>query len=169
MRLVTGKELCALIGVKTLASLTRAEKMGRIKSIMQDGKKMYDADTAVGEYLNNRTESAIKHSLREPQVSEDVSEADGLLTISDADRLKKTYEGRLAKVKYETEIGKLVPIDEVAQVVENEYALVRTRLRAIASKLAPVVALEDNEKKCRQLISDAVEDCLKELSGYGGK
>jgi hypothetical protein len=176
MNLVTGKQLADIIGVAP-AQVYRASTLGRVKYTIVDGVKMYDADTQVDAYWSNRTEGTIRNDFKETSkpadvpmlTAEQINDAltSNLLSISDADRLKKTYEGKLAKLKFETEEGKLVAIDEVAKVVENEYALVRARFRSISSKLAPLVALEDSEKRCRALIEQAVEDCLKELSSYG--
>jgi hypothetical protein len=176
MNLVTGTKLAEIIGVAPQQVYVAAKK-GRVKFVEIDGNRMYDADTQVDAYWANRTEATMNTAYKEtshpkdkPMITiDDINEAltRDLLSITDADRLKKTYEGKLAKLKFETEEGRLVPIEDVAKVVENEYALVRSRTRAIASKLAPLVALEDSEKKCRALIEQAVEDCLKELSAYG--
>ena len=84
--------------------------------------------------------------------------------INEADLLEKIYKGLLAKQKYEESAGKVVPIDEVAAVVDLEYSRVRARLLGIASKLAPEVALTDDEGQCRALIEAAVVDALTELT-----
>lgn len=78
--------------------------------------------------------------------------------------VRETYAARLLKLEYEERIGKLVPIQDVASAVESEYSRVRARLLGIASKLAPDVALTDDEGKCRALIEAAIVDALKELT-----
>lgn len=182
---VTGQKLAELLSERegkyvNPALVSMAKKKGRIKTEKVNGKELYDADTQVDAYFNNRCQMTIRKDLIVDKPKETISidsltneqiesliQSDGLLSITDADRLKKTYEGKLAKLKFETEEGKVVAIDEVAKTVENEYSLVRARLRAISSTLAPMLALEDSEKKCRAIIDEAVEDCLKELSAYG--
>ena len=168
MKLVTAPELAKICDVH-VQNIYVASRSGRIKAfISETGKKMYDPVTAKADFFNNRKDNLVPPKDRKPEPEPDDTEIpeDGLLTIKDAERLEKTYKGKLAKLKYEQELGLVVPIDEVAATVEQEYTLVRTRMRAISAKLASQVALEDDEKKCRKIIEDAIEDALKELSSY---
>lgn len=170
MNLVSAPELAKLCDVH-VQNIYVATRNGRIKAfITETGKKMYDPVTAKADFFNNRKDNLVPPKDRKPTPDDVADESDipedGLLTIKDAERLEKTYKGKLAKLKYEQELGLVVPIDEVAATVEQEYTLVRTRMRAISAKLASQVALEDDEKKCRKIIEEAIEDALKELSSY---
>lgn len=91
-------------------------------------------------------------------------DANGLPNLNRATATEKYYKALKAKLDYEEAAGKLVSIDSVAKIVEQEYSRVRARLLAIPSKLAPEVALIEDVSLCRSQIEAAVLDALAELS-----
>lgn len=91
-------------------------------------------------------------------------DGEGKTTYNEAAATEKHYKAQLARIEYEERIGALVPIVNVSQEVEREYARVRARLLAIPSKLAPDVALTDDVAACRSLIEAAITDALNELA-----
>lgn len=89
---------------------------------------------------------------------------DNAPNLNRATALEKHYKAKLAKLAYEEKAGTMVRIEAVAEVVDREYSRVRARLLAIASKLAPEVALSDDVAACRTAIELAVNDALSELA-----
>lgn len=190
MNLVNGSQLAKLLNVSPVA-ISKAARVGRITVHERDGKKLFDADTAAAELAANSqpgkkrdhklggrppkdsskqsapaaTAVASKPTVREvPEGESGEASLENPTTITQADLVEKIYKGKLARLKYEEAVGELVRIDEVAATVATEYSRVRARLLGIASKLAPDVALTDDESKCRALIEGAIVDALKELS-----
>lgn len=94
----------------------------------------------------------------------DSGEPGGEINYNRANAREKYYKAELARLEFEQKIGTLVPIAAVAKEVEKEYGRVRNRLLAIASKLAPEVALIEDVGSCRALIEEAVVDALNELT-----
>ena len=57
-----------------------------------------------------------------------------------------------------------VPVEAALAVVARDYAAVRSRLLALPSKVAPIVATMDDAEAVRELLADAVEEALAELA-----
>ena len=87
----------------------------------------------------------------------------------------QTYEGarlrrwlalaELAEIELHKEKSKLVPAAIVKKTVAEEYAVVRKKLSAIASRIAPQLYAEDDLKKCEEIVDDAINEALIELRG----
>jgi phage terminase Nu1 subunit (DNA packaging protein) len=69
----------------------------------------------------------------------------------------------LAQLEYDRESGKVVEIASVADVVKREYAVVRTALFGLGSRVAPRLALMDHPEEIEALIVDEVNDILEAL------
>ena len=57
-----------------------------------------------------------------------------------------------------------VPVDQALAVMARDYAACRSRLLALPSKVAPLVATIDDAEAVRELLADAVEEALAELT-----
>jgi hypothetical protein len=57
-----------------------------------------------------------------------------------------------------------VAVEHAAGVMSRDYASCRSRLLALPSKLAPLVVVMDDVEAVRQVLADAVEEALAELS-----
>lgn len=60
--------------------------------------------------------------------------------------------------------GELIPIGEVASVVERQYSVVRATIRTLPSKLAKTLSLISDPHEVHALLSEAVDECLVELT-----
>lgn len=170
-----------------IGRITSYAEDGTPKQFEPGATNLFDADTAAAELAANSQQGKRRdHKLggrprndgtptrqntdkpvamvKAGQPPEGAVVTDDPKNINEADLLEKKYKGLLARLKYEEAIGKLVPIDEVAAVVDQEYSRVRARLLAIPSKLAPELALADDESQCRALVEAAVADALNELT-----
>ncbi len=74
-------------------------------------------------------------------------------------------KGRLLELKAKVEAGKFVDGDEVKVAAFNKARIVRDALVNIASRLAPLVAAEGDERACFDLIDREIRQALEELAG----
>lgn len=82
---------------------------------------------------------------------------------------KLAAEAELAEMERDERRGQLIPISVVERVVSEEYAAVRAKLLSLPGKLAPLVAIEDDEVTCRDLIERGVTEALDELARDAGE
>jgi hypothetical protein len=84
--------------------------------------------------------------------------------VEEAKARKLAAEAELAEITLAKARRELVAIDAVAQAVGDEYAAVRAKLLSLPTKLAPLVAIEEREAACRDLIERGITEALNELS-----
>lgn len=102
------------------------------------------------------------------RLGSDLAELSGadLPTILLKARTKTEVEkGKLLELKAKVEAGKFVDADEVNVAAFNKARIVRDALLNIASRLAPLVAAESNERACFDLIDREIRQALEELAG----
>jgi hypothetical protein len=93
---------------------------------------------------------------------------------ADARERREHYEAEKARMDYEERCGRLVPVEQVTQAVAQAAAVLRQRLEALPDQLAPVVAAEPDEQRCRGLLAEQIEALLADLAhgfslaGQGG-
>jgi len=74
-------------------------------------------------------------------------------------------KGKLLELNAKVEAGKFVDADEVKVAAFNRARIVRDALINIASRLAPLVAAESDERACFDLIDQEVRQALEDLAG----
>lgn len=74
-------------------------------------------------------------------------------------------KGKLLELKAKVEAGRFVDADEVKVAAFNKARVVRDALVNLASRLAPLVAAESDERTCFDLIDREVRQALEELAG----
>lgn len=88
--------------------------------------------------------------------------------FDDAKARKMAAEAELAEIELATKRGELVPVSVAITRVVDEYTAVRSKLLAIPSKMAPLVAAESAEAVCRALLLQIITEALNELVGSSG-
>lgn len=73
-------------------------------------------------------------------------------------------QGDLAELELARERREVVPIDEVAGAVSEEYSAVRARLLAIPNGIAMNLAADATPAGCRATVAAAIADALRELT-----
>lgn len=91
-------------------------------------------------------------------VSADYHEERSRLTKAQADK---------AELEAAVMAGKLVEVEQLTQAWEGMLSSMRAKLLAIPSKLAPVVADEDEPGVVQDLIDNYMREALEELASYG--
>lgn len=77
---------------------------------------------------------------------------------------KERAEAEIREMKASSLRKELVPIEDVATVVEKEYAAVRAAMLALPSKVSQEIASMDDVLKIKILLEDNVNEALAELS-----
>jgi phage terminase Nu1 subunit (DNA packaging protein) len=83
-------------------------------------------------------------------------------------RLTKA-QADMAEMEAEEMSGDLVRRSEVVQEWQNILMDMKSKLMAMPSKAATLVADEENPAVCQQILDKMVREALQELSGYVGK
>lgn len=85
----------------------------------------------------------------------------------DAAKLRKmTAEADLAEMDAAVKRGELVPINDVAAAVADQFSACRAKLFSLPVKLAPVVAAASDANEVRDLLEGAMREAVDELIGY---
>ena len=114
------------------------------------GREVLLNTAAIAQFL----EDDLKTRLANTPAAENIDQA----------RVRKiSADAALAELQLQRERGEVVNIEDVAKTVGEEYAAVRAKLLAIPTKLAPRIAIEDNEAACRDLIEREITEALNEL------
>lgn len=95
----------------------------------------------------------------------DVQDEDG--TTYNLERAKAVdmhYRAISRQAAARRELGQLVPVDLVADAVEEDYQRVRSRLDSVPSRVSVQAAAEADSSVVRALIAKAISDALENLS-----
>jgi hypothetical protein len=84
--------------------------------------------------------------------------------LPEAIRIKENYNALLKQLEYEREAGLVVEVADVAKVVGEEYAKVRTRLLSIPSNYAAQVHRCKTISDVNDMMERAIVEALEELT-----
>jgi hypothetical protein len=84
-------------------------------------------------------------------------------------RQREIAQARLAQIEADRAAGLVVPIAEVADAVRGEYAIVRTGLLGMASKLAHRLAVATTPEACGALVDAEARSILETLTADAPK
>ena len=96
--------------------------------------------------------------LRERKLSEAV------VSLDEARQRKLAAEAELAEIELAKARADVVRIDDVARQWDAILSGVRTRLLALPTKVAPMVAVENDQSIVKEMIEDGVYSALGELA-----
>ena len=93
-----------------------------------------------------------------------------LMTKAEAEQVKENYLALQRRLEYEKAAGELVPVDEAAQKVAEEYAAVRSNLLSLPTKLAPHIAQKTggDANQIRENLAEGITRALEELTHDAG-
>lgn len=80
--------------------------------------------------------------------------------------MREKYMAKMAKLEFERESGKLIPLEIFTREVEGMVQIASSRLMGIGNRLAPQVAIESNISACQSLIDGEISQILADLSRY---
>lgn len=76
----------------------------------------------------------------------------------------EAYKALLAKLEYEEKAKILIPSDEIQEVWNNVLKSFQVKIRAIPTKLTPLLSNVSAEDEIEKILSDALDEALTELS-----
>lgn len=77
---------------------------------------------------------------------------------------REHWNAQAARRDYELSMRQLLPAAEVESAIADTVTQLRARLEALPDILAPQLAAEPDEAKCRTLLADEIEHALTELA-----
>lgn len=89
------------------------------------------------------------------------------LTLDEARTVKANFHAKLVQLDYEQKAGRLLPFDDMLQLIGDEYGRIRTRLNAIAPEHGPrlrLLALTSDDKEFTAALEDIIREAMEELS-----
>ena len=81
-----------------------------------------------------------------------------------AELARDSYMARLRQLEYEEKAGRLVEVAKVKAAIASACAQVRTRLLALPSEKAPLLARLRSAGEVQAALQDAIHEALEELS-----
>jgi hypothetical protein len=173
-RYVTQAEFARLFQVSD-AEISRAVKSGRVKTITRGGRKFIDVKTEAGKFASTakqiftRTPSpAILAGAGAGGPAGDEEGTGPLFDTYMSKQQQEKYKALRAKLDYEKEMGELVPIGEVQTQWINVAVLVRKTIMNMPDRLAPLLAAEDDARKCWALLDEECRTILEDLANELG-
>ena len=86
------------------------------------------------------------------------------MDIDEARRRKEAALAGMAELDLSKRRGELIEIESIAEIVGEEYSRVRAKLMGMPVKLAPVLEQATTVQEYREIVEDAVVECLSELA-----
>ncbi|QNT79428.1 MerR family transcriptional regulator [Entomobacter blattae] len=84
------------------------------------------------------------------------------LSRREAELYRDSFVARLKELEYHTRLGELVPIENVAKAVGQDYARIRTRLLALPAEQAPTLfqckTVNDLQDRLHTLVTRVLEE-----------
>ena len=159
-----------LVGEVELARVLERNRMA-IRKAVADGRVtqrpdgLFDLDAAVKEWTentqhskghNNRSGSSgsVKQEPAEkpPELPDDAPGETRSTTYSNARATKEWYEAKLKRLRYEERARSLTPTADVEQARFTEFRTLREACFQIPSRVAALLAGEDDVARCQQLL-----------------
>ena len=125
------------------------------------------SDSAPGVRVSEPAPSVRDGETLEEAAERAVGEFD-LLDMADALRRKENYLGLLKQLEYDVKSGAVVAVVDVARLVGEQFAKVRTRLLAIPAERAPHLHRLKTVAELEDALRTFVTEALEELTQDGG-
>lgn len=151
------------------ADISRSIKNGTLKVHTRKGRRVLDMKTAGPAFL-----AASKHlAARPPSPAVLAGAANGgtseLFDMAQNRVERERYRALKEKLEYERRMGDLVPYREVEQDWIRIATLIRKAVKAIPDRLAPIVAVEEDARRCWALLDEETSNILIDLADELGK
>lgn len=171
-RYVSQSEFARLFNVST-TEIVHSWQSGRIARVRRGGKYMIDTKTeaprfaATAKHISTRTPSpAILAGAGTDDTDNPVFNA------FNSKQEQEKYKALRLKLDYEKEMGELVPLSKIQGEWAHVAVLVRKAIMNIPDRLAPIVAAEEDARRCWAVLDvecrTILEDLADELGGEGG-
>lgn len=154
---INRKTLAERVGVTSSATL-HGEKMGWVKSQMKRGLRMFPSPQSEEAYrLNSPKAGALARGDDEGEVDQPpIPSGRGRppTSLQSASTVKVKLASELLRLEYETKLGKLVPLEAVAQVWLNAVETCKKALSSIPDRIAPEYGGKNHHALYRALTTE---------------
>ena len=99
--------------------------------------------------------------------SDDVDLGQQPTSLNKVKIFKELYQGKLAKLDYETKSGRLIPAEEIERQAFEMAQTIKSSLLALPHKMSARVAHITEPEKIEALLDIEIRQVLEELSGAG--
>ena len=86
------------------------------------------------------------------------------MDLDESRRRKEAANAAMAEIDLAKRRGELVEVEHIAEIVGDEYSRLRQRLLGLPVKIAPMLDTAETLQERREIIEDAIVECLAELS-----
>ena len=87
-----------------------------------------------------------------------------VIPIEELNKKKLQAEAELVELELEKEKGSLVPVKDIQRQWANLVLSCKTKLLSIPTKLAPIMATENDINVCKNILDKSINEALSELS-----
>ena len=101
---------------------------------------------------------------RKPGDGLKVEQNDAYTVLAKAKAKRETYRAQLAELEYKQKAGELLPKGEVAAAWVERVQVLKGRMLALPSRVAPIVATAPDLRAIEQAIRNEIIDALNELA-----
>ena len=135
----------------------------RVRQLVTDG--ILPKNSERGRYELIPTVRAYIHWLRDRSLyGEAKAQKANVISLDEARRRKLTAEAELAELDLSKEQGKVVAIEETEHSWTEVLGAVRSKILSLPTTMAAQVAVETDQKLVKEILTNAVEQALTELS-----
>lgn len=140
----------------------------RVSQLKLKGMPINSIDAAAAWYRENidqKLSPKLGPSIAPPAAQDSVAAvAADAYDIHRARAKREHHEANLAELKERQALGELVDASRVRRAVTSWAATARSGFEKVADKLAPRLAVENDEAACHALITDEIELVLADLA-----
>lgn len=133
-----------------------------------DRVKVAASNTLLKKYRRDEPQVERQPNETPTQAAERIALSVAPFDLNEARRVKENYLALLNQLEYDQKSGAVVAVADVAKVVSEQLARVRTRLLAIPSECAPQAHRMKTVPEVQEAIRSAVTEALEELTSAGG-
>lgn len=87
-----------------------------------------------------------------------------VIPIDELKKKKLQAEAELVELELEKEKGSIVPVKDIQRQWANLVLACKTKLLSIPTKLAPIMATENDINVCKNILDKSINEALSELS-----
>ncbi len=143
----------------TAKQLADAERKNWIEHIVTKGFRWYNWEEQKARYLAAK--------INPPPILPPAGGMDAPSQKSNLSNAKLEGQVRAMELKYEMEIGTLIPAEEVEMRWTHISKMLRSAIRDIPARIATAVAAETDPTKVHILLEEALDEALDRLSNLG--
>jgi phage terminase Nu1 subunit (DNA packaging protein) len=162
---VSARELGTLLGVQRHTVVDWAERWGlpAVQEADRDSGQSWIFDVAdVFEWYRQRGVDEAMQQVAGVDGGREGDEAVAL-TKEEANRRKDVAQMVMAEIQADEARERVISVEDVAGIVNQEYAEVRSQLMAVPSKVAPHAAATSKPTEVQDIVESAINDALEGL------